>query len=252
MASGQTGTFRRRIEITTREMPDGNSQARCVVEDDFHHFRVVVSAREGRVVAISNDALRSPNTLCDAAGGRLHELIGTALDPSCAAVQTATDQFQQCTHQFDLAGLGVAALALGRPRRVYQATIPDRAEDGRTIAALDVDGMEALRWEVNEMTVEAPEPYAGHSLGAGFTRFTRSLPCDEAEAALVLRRALFVSQGRKYDTEFLERSGPVGGCWAWQPERMDTLRRLPENRISFSDRAEALLVGDDDWLAFRV
>ncbi len=244
------GTFRRRVEIGTRGTADGSIEARCAVEDDFHHFRVSLLARDGKVSAFSNYALRSPNTLCEAAGGRLHELIGMALDPACAAVLQVTDQFQQCTHQFDLAGLGVAAMALGRPRRVYEVTVPDRIA-GRTVATLDVDGERVLRWGVREMTIEEPDPYAGRSLGAGFTRFTRSLGRDEAEAALVLRRALFVSQGRGLDLETLGDRGPVGGCWAWQPERMDRLRRLPENRRNFSENAAAVLADDVAWLDFR-
>ena len=88
-------------------------------------------------------------------------------------------------------------------------------------------------------------------MGAGFTQFTASLGRDEAEAALVLRRALFVSQGRRLDLDALGDRGPVGGCWAWQPERMAQLRRLPENRRNFSAGAEAVLADDVDWLNFR-
>ena len=244
------GVFRRRVAIVTRAVADGSAQARCVVEDDFHHFRVIVSARNGAVTAVSHQALRTPNTLCDAAGGRLGELVGMVLDPASSAVVGAADQFQQCTHQFDLAGLGVAALALGRPRRVYDVTVPDRVGE-RTRAVLAADGVDALVWDVEDMTVLGPEPYSGRSLGAGFTRFTRSLPQEEAEAALVMRRALFVSRGRGVNFDEIGQRGPVGGCWAWQPERMDRLRRQPENRRDFTEMAGHLLLGDDDWLEFR-
>jgi hypothetical protein len=66
-----------------------------------------------------------------------------------------------------------------------------------------------------------------------------------------LRRALFVSRGRGVDYANLGDRGPVGGCWAWQPERMTTLRRLPENRRSFSEDLDAPLATDVDWLDFR-
>jgi len=108
-----------------------------------------------------------------------------------------------------------------------------------------------LTWQVNGMSIEGPEPYAGLSLGAGFTKFTSTLDRDEAEAALVLRRALFVSQGRGTDFASLGDRGPVGGCWAWQPERKDQLRRLPENRRDLSDCADMILGEDAEWLDFQ-
>ena len=94
-----------------------------------------------------------------------------ALDPACAAVLNQTDQFQQCTHQLDLAGLGVAAMAIERPERSYEINIPDR-ENGQTIATVQVNGQPMLQWQVADMTIEGPPPFAGRSLRAGFTKFT--------------------------------------------------------------------------------
>lgn len=172
------------------------------------------------------------------------------LDPACAAVLNQTDQFQQCTHQLDLAGLGVAAMAIERPERSYEVTIPDR-EDGHTNATLHIDGQPMLQWHVFGMMIEGPPPFEGRSLREGFTKFTYSLNRDQAEAALVLRRALFVSQGRGVDIDALGDRGPVGGCWAWQPERIPQLRRFPENRRDFSVSSEVALSGDVEWLSFQ-
>ena len=241
--------FRRRIEIVSRETGDGRAQARCALEDDFHHFRVAVEAEDSRVTTTQAISLRNPNSLCPAAGDRLAALVGMALSPDSAAVLAETDQFQQCTHQLDMAGLAIASLALGRPRLVYDIVIPDRVE-GRTQAQVFRDGEAVLAWDVAGMTVEGPEPYAGRQLGAGFTRFTRELSRDAAEAALVFRRALFVSQGRGITIESLGKRGPVGGCWAWQPERIDSLHRLPENRRDFGAAPDSLCIEDRDWLAF--
>lgn len=172
------------------------------------------------------------------------------LDPACAAVLNQTDQFQQCTHQLDLAGLGVAAMAIERPERSYEVTIPDR-EEGHTNATLHIDGQPMLQWHVFDMMIEGPPPFEGRSLREGFTKFTYSLNRDQAEAALVLRRALFVSQGRGVDIDALGDRGPVGGCWAWQPERIPQLRRFPENRRDFSVSSEVALSGDVEWLSFQ-
>ena len=247
---GAAGALNRRIEIATRDTNDRGQEARSVVEDDFHHFRVIVRAHDGHVTGISSEALRNPNSLCPAAGNRLSELIGMKLNAASSAVMEITDPSQQCTHQFDLAGLAVAALSARRVHRVYEAAIPDRV-DGQTIATLRRDGAEVLRWDVSGMTIVGPAPYVDRSLGSGFGRFVRSLALEEAEAALVLRRALFISQGRGVDFSKLGRSGPVGGCWAWQPERMGELERLPASRRDFTGRAEVLAGEDQDWLRFE-
>lgn len=241
--------FRRRIEIVYRDLDSELAEARCTLEDDYHHFQVAVTAADGRVSQAWSNALRTPNTLCSAAGDRLVELVGMALSPESASVLVATDQHQQCTHQLDMAGLAIAALAQGRRHRIYEIVIPDRVE-GHTRAQLFRDGECILEWQVAGMLIEGPDPYSGRHLGAGFTRFTRDLPLEEAEAALVFRRALFVSQGRGIFLDDLGDRGPVGGCWAWQPERKHILRRQPENRRDFSQRPSDLGRGDSEWLRF--
>lgn len=244
------GALHRRIEITTRPVGLDHYEAHSVVEDDYHHFRVSVRAESGRVSAVSSEALRNPNTLCSSAGLRLSEIIGMPLSAASWAVARVADPSQQCTHQFDLAGLAVAALAQQRPRRLYEAVIPDRVS-GCTTASLRRDGEDILTWDLRDQTVIGPEPYCGRSVGAGFSAFTQSLPLEEAEAALVLRRAVFISQGRSVNLDNPDLRGPVGGCWAWQPERMGTLKRLPESRRDFTGRADELGAMDHGWLRFE-
>src|SRR5579863_3768913 len=120
------GCYRRRIEIVSRSLDAGRTEARCTLEDDFHHFRVTVTAADGHVSETRSVPLRTPNSVCPAAGDRLTELRGMALNVNSAAVLVATDQYQQCTHHLDMAGLAIAALALERPRRVYDIVVPDR------------------------------------------------------------------------------------------------------------------------------
>ena len=45
---GTKGTFRRRVSVTTRTNDCGALEARCAMEDDFHHFRVLLEARDDR------------------------------------------------------------------------------------------------------------------------------------------------------------------------------------------------------------
>ena len=249
MIKARAPFFNRRVEIAMREIGVDALEARAAIEDDYHHFRVLLRSGGGVITEARSHALRFPNNFCPAAGTRLAELPGKPLVASAAEVMEFTDARQQCTHQFDLAALAVAALAHRRPHRLYEVSVPDRI-DGRTSGAVRRDGVEVLRWALNGHVIQAPALFAGRSIGTGFTAFVRTLPEGEAEAALVLRRAVFVSQGRGIDIKALGPMGPLGGCWAWQPERAGQVERIPESRLDFSDRPEALVADDQDWLAF--
>lgn len=246
------GVLRRRIAVVTRKRDEGAHEARAAVEDDFHHFRVTILSRDGLVESTATQSLRTPTIICGQAGQRLSELRGMALDPASASVLKHTDARLQCTHMIDLAGLAVAALSHGTAFRQYDAEIDDRTPDRIRRARLSRDGKPVLEWELNGYAVKDPERYAGLSLGAGFTGWTQDrLQEEEAEAALVLRRAVFISNGRTVDLdEPGRRTGPLGGCWAWQPERANKALRNVGSTHDFTHRPEALLEEDQTWLAF--
>ena len=205
------------------------------------------------MVEAVSQAPRHPTSLCPQAGLRLTELVGMALNASSAAALSHTDARQQCTHMIDLAGLAIAAAARDIGRRCYEAEAPDRV-DGRSRPRLWCDGRLVLEWTIDKMTVVGPGPYAGRSLEAGFTAWTQAeLDVDAAEAALVLRRACFISGGRGVDLDSPGRTfGPAGGCWVWQPEQAPQARRMVGSTLDFSETPEALTRDDQDWLAFAV
>jgi len=247
------GSLRRRVEVSSRSDGPGSGEARGAVEDDFHHFKVTVRARDGLVAEVLSEAPRHPNALCPAAGERLVELVGMPLSEVSAAVMERTDARQQCTHQIDLAGLAIAALARGIARRAYEVEAPDRV-DGRSRARLWRDGALLLEWEMDGPVILGPAPFTGVNIGAGFTAWARdNLDLDLAEAALVLRRGVFISSGRAVDLDDPARRtgvGPMGGCWAWQPERAQLAFRVVGSSRDFTDRPEALARDDQDWLGF--
>jgi hypothetical protein len=245
------GVLHRRIEISTQPDNGLGGEARAVVEDDFHHFRVTVRHRGGLVTQVVSQSLRFPTAICPLAGDQLAELVGMPLSQSSVAVMERTDARQQCTHMIDLAGLAVAAAANHVERRTYEAEVPDR-EKSRTNPRLLCDGVEALAWEMEGSTILAREPFAGRSVGSGFTGWAReSLPLNEAEAALVLRRAVFISGGRGVNLdESGLGTGPIGGCWTWQPERMARATRMVGSTLDFTERSEDLTAEDRGWLAF--
>jgi len=245
------GALNRRIEIAVRPIGEARDEARAVVEDDFHHFRVTLRAWDGRVREASSQALRRPTSLCTVAGERLSELIGLELNAAAAAVSEVVDARQQCTHQFDIAALAVAALAENRPHRVYEANVTD-PEDECATAVLKGDGETVLAWTLRRARIVEPEPYAGRTVGSGFTAFARTLLLDEAEAALVLRRAVFVAGGRiLLPVTGERRQPPTGGCWVFQPERANLFKSIPNSSFDFTEHADRLTRGDQTWLRFE-
>jgi hypothetical protein len=87
------------------------------------------------------------------------------------------------------------------------------------------DGDEVLRWVVDDQTITSPEP---RSLLRGFRASTETLMPDDAEAALVLRRAVDVSGGLSVDLDRIASPleldlPPV--CHSYQPDQAALARR---------------------------
>lgn len=243
------GALRRRIELASRTGPDGRGEARAALEDDFHHFRVVIRYAGGKVTATDAAALRFPYTACPSAGAQLDLLIGMGLSAVSNAVVRQTDARIHCTHMLDLAGLCIAVAARGVARRSYLCTVPDRV-DGVTRPALERDGETVLEWTVRGDEILDPPPYAGHEMRAGFAGWAlKNLSVDEAEAALVLRRAANISVGRQYDPSRLPHARSTGFCYSQQPDRAESAITMKDSIRDWAD-ADLLCVEDREFLAF--
>ena len=224
---------------------------RAVVEDDFHHFRILLRHDGRAVTGMTSQALRAPYTLCQGAEVRLRLLEGVALTDDPTALARLLDAREQCTHQFDIAVLAIAMAARGEGTRRYHAVVND-PEDGRYRAMLTRDGASVLDWALEGTMILGPQPYAGRSTGSGFTAFVASeLDGDQAEAALVLRRTVFIAAGRGMHDwlDLLPHAPASGGCWVQQPTRNTQGLRIRGSIQDFSDRAELLTSADDAWLA---
>jgi hypothetical protein len=241
-----TPGLRRRIEIATR-----HGEARAVVEDDYHHFRVVVRHAAGVVTSVRADSPRHPFSACPLAADQLTDLVGMALDPASQAVYRRTDARHQCTHMLDLAGLAIAAASRKIGYRIYEAETPDRLE-GRTAPRLWRDGVLVMAWDVEDDAIVGPEPYAGLSLGQGFAGWVRdNLAQNMAEAALVLRRAVTIAVGRTRALDELETADSWGRCFTTQPERAPSALRIKGSTRDFSGRTDQLCRDDQAWLTFK-
>jgi hypothetical protein len=201
------------------------------LEDDFHHFTVTLGHDGERVTAVEGGAHRYPWTTCPGAVVPLREVAGATLSLDANALTATVDPRRNCTHLFDLASLAVAHAARGTSARRYEISVADR-DQGRTVATLDRDGEPCLRWEVQGTRVVGPAPYADVPLRGGFLAWaSANLDTEEAEAAVVLRRACDISMGRMMDLDAIERADELaeimtGTCHTFQPGIMETSLRV--------------------------
>jgi hypothetical protein len=224
---------------------------RATLEDDFHHFRVILRHDGERVTDVAADSPRAPFSLCPAAGLRLCEIVGTSLTDDMTAIFRVANARDQCTHQFDLAALALAAAARSTVTRRYRAIVHDPRAGHDRHALLRRDGEPVLDWVLDGYAIVSPPPFAGRSLGAGFTAWAaRDLDTETAEAALVLRRAVFISAGRGLADDFVS-APPTGGCWVQQPERAPDALRVKGSTRDFTGRVDKLTHSDEGWLASR-
>lgn len=234
------GVFRRRIRVETLAREGAGALVLGALEDDFHHFRARVRHDGSRVVEVRGEGVRTPWTTCAGAVDPLAALRGAPVDGALSRVAGACDPRLQCTHLFDAAVLAVAVTARGHDARCYDAAIPDR-RDGRTRVTLARDGEPLLAWDVDGMRVEGPEPFADRPLAGGFLAWCEAeLDPELAEAAFVLRRALFIGLGRQYDFERIERASDFAAmtgtaCHTFQPGRVEGASRVHGTVRELSD-----------------
>lgn len=258
------GLFRRRIIAVAAP-----GAVRAAIEDDFHHFELVLRHDGRTVTAIESCSVRTPWTLCPSAGDQLGKLIGQPLGTDIYRRTCLPDVREQCTHQFELAKFAIAQAARAGQRQ-YEVTVPDRqgctthvftrpdgkidvssrALDGRTHPELRRDGKVMLAWDVEGEMIISPDPFTGRTLRAlGKWAVTQAV-CghfddDFLEAVTVLRRAVHIASGRIVPLDTIPRADfhppQIGACYVLQPERAATALRVIGATHDFSARPEALL-----------
>jgi hypothetical protein len=228
-------SYQRRVELAAFEDHQGAGM-RAALEDDFHHFRVIVRHAQGKVTTVQGVALRYPYSACPQAAHQLRQLVGMPLNEVAHSVTRQTDAEQQCTHLLDLAGLAIAACARQCMRRSYSINVPDR-QAGFTCPSIERDDGLSLRWEVQDNVITAPPRYAGVSLREGMARWALgALETEEAEAALLLRRCALISMGRANRLDEQKHASSTGRCYSQQPDRAVSALRIKGSTWDFSDR----------------
>jgi Protein of unknown function (DUF2889) len=189
----------------------------AVLEDDFHHFRVTLEHSRGVVTGIRHTTIRYPWSLCPTAGNQLQALVGTPLKCELRAALAQGDIRMNCTHLFDLACLAATAVARGIARRRYDMAVEMLNPAQRTATLARDDGFQ-LAWKIQGSEIADPVPFAGIGLKRGFVDWAAdTLALDEAEAAILLRRAVFVSGGLRRDLDEVQNAAEgartIGGCF---------------------------------------
>lgn len=212
--------FIRRIELAA-----STQSVVASVQDFQHHFEVTVHHDGELVTGIEPLAVRWPWSVCADAGGELRELVGRRIgeEPHVRGAD------RHCTHQLDIAALAVRFAGLGLEHRIFDITIAGWDQPGATAELVRDDGY-GLSWTYERTTITWPPPFAGQSITHGFAAWARdALDPDTAEAALILRRAVWIAPARGLDLDQLDviaESGiAAGSCYATQPERIHIVRR---------------------------
>jgi hypothetical protein len=215
----------------------------AALEDDMHRFHLRIDHAEGRITHVAAKALRHPWTACPGAAPHLaNELAGELL------VDVARrDPLQHCTHLYDLAVL-CAAHADDTSPTCFDVRVGDRI-DGRTTATLSENGEEMMRWRLEGTVIVGPKRYAGLELRK-LSQWKTGLPPRDAERAMIMRRAIFVSGGRQFVPPPLQRAseqGPsrMGACYNYQLPQAESSTRTPDWRRDFSTSGNIPLAGFD-------
>jgi Protein of unknown function (DUF2889) len=223
------GNYRRRIRLVATE----HGIVEAGLEDDAHYFKVLLRHDGRQVQAIEANAPRPPWSTCADAAQPLQALVGMPLSLSCLGGGAWTNALHNCTHMFDLAGLAVAHAArvvagTGAPRRQYDAEVPHGGLTGGTREVrLRRDGELVLTWTVDGKRCLAPPPFSEVSFTGGFLQWAdRTFAPDDAEAAIVLRRACTIGLLRGVDLDQHDNLAEITTlaasptCYATQPERV--------------------------------
>jgi hypothetical protein len=178
------------------------------LDDDFHHFSIVLLHDRERIVALQGTSSRTPWSTCVGAPTVLDALVGQRLEPGATRL-SPSERAEQCVHLLDMVELAVAHALRDVPARRYDIEVlrGERPKDPIE-ATLTRDGTVLHAWRLDAGGLTAPPPYddfpakAIGQLAPDLAQAWcqgRQLDADAQEAVLVLHRALYVSGARYYD-----------------------------------------------------
>ena len=210
----QVPGFWRRIKLHP-----SHGQVSVGLEDDYHRFLLKLKHTDGVITAVDTRAERFPWSTCAEAGAFLtQQAVGLSLD-----ALARLDPHSHCTHLFDLLVLCAAHAGDAQPTQ-FDMRVADRVGE-QTSATLIENGTVVLRWDINGTVIERPDGWAGRDLRQ-LSSWKTALGAVDVERAMLLRRAVYVSGGRRMTDQLVraERAsdrGParMGVCFTYQMPR---------------------------------
>lgn len=211
------------------------------LEDDFHHFSVTLEHDGKLVTGVGTGAQRYPWTTCPAAGPFL---AGRLTKTPLKDVKGFESPLLHCTHLYDLAVLA-ARHALIDEQVLYCAFVADPV-DGKVFASLRRNGVSVLEWWLEGQDIEPGSTYAGHSLRK-LKNWAAELDPEPREHAEVLRRAVFIANGRDFSPRSVETAAELetmqGACFTFDAERSSQAAPVVGSKKDFT-ASEAAPLGD--------
>jgi hypothetical protein len=240
MTAVEPSIFRRRIIVDAV----GNS-VHAGVEDDFHHYEILLTHDGSVITSASADSIRTPFVTCFEAGAQLALLTG---HPIVTRPTGLPDPHHQCTHMFELAVVAIAQAVRGG-RRQYDIAVPHRELGGVGSVTLHRDGELVFDWALDGDLISMPPDYGGKNVRE-LARWAEAECDDETlEAIRVIRRGIHVSSGRSIPPDMYVDAAAIpqilGACYVFQPIRVDRGVRDGDKRRDFSRNAAAMLNGFD-------
>ena len=229
------------------------------LEDENHHFGVTLIHKDGIVQEVRGSAPRFPWATCGQAPQAMTALEGKPLITRTADFGGQVTMRQQCTHVFELAGLVSVHAAKAREDYLYEADVttenpslervPRRLPNPKPCTArLKLNGRQILDFTVDNRVITGPEAFAGLPLEDGFRAWTERLPEDEAEAALILRRAVWLHSSWWSNLDVWDNAESFtqdAACYTFQPERRPVATRNVGAKRDYTNTGDTMLAHRD-------
>ena len=213
------GSYRRAIRIAA----DGDTVT-AEMEDDIHHFGISLHHAGGTVSSINGSAWRTPWTICPGALTQLDGLVGERLDYLLEL--PAALRAQQCMHLYDLVLTAIRHAGKSGFGREYR--VEGDYDQSPPLLRLWCDGAQVLEWSAVGGIIRGSQ-FDGIAL-KDLARTFPTLTADEAEAALVLRRATLIAPVRMVNLDDYRAADHISPnapavCFARQPQRTASAAR---------------------------
>ena len=220
-------------------------QVSAEMEDDFHHFKIMLRHDGDVVTEVVAQSIRYPWSTCgDESAKKLQELTGCRLDSLYKQLPPEA-RFAQCTHLFDLVQLAISHAGKPGSTQLYENTVTVIPSKGVVRAELKSNRECLLCWDIEDGSITGPEPYRGQKIDKLRT-LAMQQPPELAEAILVLQRAIHVSVGKIFDWSPLKKAAEMQlppTCYTFQTATAARSDRVPGNIRDFTHSAEQMLGG---------